>query len=74
MKVADLYELDIIFQYIPLGIYTREVDYPDVGVQVRYASRNRLEAEMDTCTASTACWPLQQEVLPTPRMALRLLG
>lgn len=34
-EVARKYEVELDSQFVPLGIYTREVDYPDVGVQVR---------------------------------------
>lgn len=34
MDVARVYDLDITAQYFPLKIYTREVDYSDVDVQV----------------------------------------
>lgn len=34
MDVAREYDLDVTAQYFPLNIYTREVVYGDVGVQV----------------------------------------
>lgn len=32
--MARKYELEIDTQYLPLAIYTLDVDYPDAGVQV----------------------------------------
>ena len=33
--MARVYDLDVDAQFIPLNIYTRTVDYPDVEVQAR---------------------------------------
>ena len=33
-ELAREYELEIDSQFVPLGVYTREVDYTDVDVQV----------------------------------------
>lgn len=35
-ELARVYELEIETQYIPVNVYTREVDYPDVAVQVNF--------------------------------------
>lgn len=37
--LASTYELNIDNEYLPLGIYTLEVDYPDPDVQVRRSRR-----------------------------------
>lgn len=34
-ELAREYELELDTQYVPLGVYTLDVDYPDVAVQVR---------------------------------------
>lgn len=34
MEVSREYDLQIDTQFVPLGVYTREVDYLDVSVQV----------------------------------------
>lgn len=37
--LASIYKLNIDNEYLPLGIYTLEVDYPDPDVQVRRSPR-----------------------------------
>lgn len=41
MELARAYELEIDAQFLPLGVYTQEVDYPDVAVQVSFFSTER---------------------------------
>lgn len=38
-ELARTYELEIDAQYLPLGVYTQDVDYPDVSVQVPYVNQ-----------------------------------
>ena len=38
-ELSREYEVDISEWYVPLNIVTREVDYPDVTVQVRERER-----------------------------------
>lgn len=42
--MAREYELEVDTQYLPLGIFTLDVDYPDAGVQVTTSEGGRATA------------------------------
>lgn len=52
-NLAREYELEIDTQFVPLNIYTRVVDYPDVEVQVRDRNGAREARLVGGCRVDT---------------------
>lgn len=62
-ELAREYEVEISTQYVPLGIYTLDVDYPDVAVQAQMQATDALmeeqqfsEGPVDSWLTSFATW------------------
>lgn len=54
--VAKTYELEVDTQFVPLNIYTRAVDYPDIAVQAQLQETDQLMIEGEFVAGPVTSW------------------